>query len=114
MKRLLSLILFIGSFACAMDTTEQNKIQKYQIKHGNQTVEITQQEFNALKNQSVTIAHMFGDVIADDDGDIISIPIYMDVKKIKQIILPLLVLINQNQTNKLKDKLKNASYKNLL
>ena len=110
MKRLLSLILFIGSFACAMDTTEQNKKPKYQIEHDNQTIEITQQEFNALKNQSVTIARMLKD--ADDDEE--PIYIYMDVEKIKEIVLPLLVLIDQNQTNELQDKLKNASLKDLI
>ncbi len=135
-KRLLSLIIFIGSFACAMDgpsagelpkkkqrtdapLTEQNKKQKYQIERDNQTIEITQNEFNALKNQSVTIANTL-EVIADldvieDDEDIISIPTgIIPVNFMKQRILPLLVLINQNKTNELQDKLKNASLEDLI
>ena len=122
MKRILSLILFIGSFACGMDATEQIKIQKYQIEHDNQTIEITQQEFNALKNQSVTIARMFEDIenyeadldVIADDEDIISIPTGIDVNFIKQTILPLLLLIDQNQANELQDKLKNASLEDLI
>ena len=112
MKRLLSLILFIGSFSCAMDAPSTGepakKKQKYQIEHDNQTVEITQQGFNALKNQSVTIARMLKD--ADDD---VSIPTGIAVNTIKRI-LPLLMLIEQKETHRLKGNLQNASLEDLI
>ena len=107
--------LCLGVSLSAMDTLEKEQTKKYQLVYRDQTEEITEQEFNALNNQSITIKHLFEDIdedIADGEGTI-NIPVGIEIEKVKQV-LPFLVLIEQKQIDELKAQLEDMPLQGLI
>ncbi len=76
----------------------------YYLVYGDQTEPIKQEEYNALKKQSLTL----NNILNDCDEDSTNIPVGIDPKKVT-LALPFLSLLHQHQISLAKEKLEKTS-----